>query len=155
MCVCDGAWLLLASNDPFCLHSATFFHFLSIQWLDSPPHPPTPRFLISPPSPPSRLSSVLFLHAAWVSQMEWLAAVAVMQNTVEMNAGLPQWERHKRRTHLFFLFFYTFAVWKKNVWQRQKSAFRISLLWGDKKKVEIFFFLFCGRVARMNEGMEM
>lgn len=47
----------------------------------------------------TRSSFASFVHAAWVSQMEWLEAMAVMQNTVQMNAGLPQGKKKHAHKH--------------------------------------------------------
>lgn len=54
-----------------------------------------------------------FVPAACVSQMERLAAMAVMQNTFQMNAGLPQWKRHQRQPHKYS--FYSFLGGKSCV----------------------------------------
>lgn len=60
-------------------------------------------------SPPCLFSS--FVPTACVSQMERLAAMAVMQNTFQMNAGLPQWKRHQRQADKYS--FYSF--WEGNL----------------------------------------
>lgn len=102
------SWNLPLASNPFSIFSPlTLLIYLLSHLLATLPSHFSVSFL---PSPPSLFSS--FVHAAWVSQMEWLAAMVVMQNTVQMSAGLPQWKWHKRHAHKNT--FYSFMVWKSS-----------------------------------------
>lgn len=85
------SWNLPSASNPFSTFyffsysSYPFSFFLSLSLAHALPHLSLPLSSL-----PSLLSS--FVHAAWVSQMEWLEAMAVMQNRVQINVGLPQWK---------------------------------------------------------------